>query len=114
MKTISKILSTTILVAVEVRCVETINLTHRLDRLLSGVAEMENLVFQANTLRFEGKSSEAEAVKAVAQSKLEALAIDYKMAITESKCAAFGWALRKPLITRNPMYESIREYLKKQ
>ena len=75
---------------------------------------MENLKFQADMLEFEGKSSEAETIKAVAQSKLEALAIDYKMALLDSKCAAFGWALRRPMITENRMYESIREYLGKK
>jgi hypothetical protein len=111
MKTINKILETAIIVTLEVRGVELYALTKKLDHLSSGIAEYEGLKFQADMLEFEGKSSEAEIIRAVAQSKLEALAIDYKMAIFDSKSAAFGWALRRPLITKNPMYESIREYL---
>ena len=111
MKTISKILSTAIIATLEVRAVKVFTLTEKLDRLSSGIAEYEGLMFQAESLKFEGKSSEAEAVRAVAKNKLEVLATDYKMAIFESKCATFGWALRRPLITKNPMYECIREYL---
>ena len=111
MKAISKILTTAIIVVEETRYVELITLTDKIDRLSSGINEYENLMFNAKTLEFQGNELEATAVRTVAQSKLEALAVDYKTAILESRLAMFGWAIRRPLITKNPRYERIRKYL---
>ena len=111
MKTISKFLSTAIIMAEGTRIVEFFTLTNKIDRLSSGIGEYENLMFNAKMLELENRSSEAAAIRTVAQSKLEALAVDYKMAILESRFAALGWIWRRPLLTKNPLYKSIREYL---
>lgn len=111
MKTSSKILSTAIGAVIEFRTLKLFTFLEKTDRLSSEAIEYENLMFNAETLELLGKSREADAVRTVAQSKLETLAIDYKLAVFESKFAAFGWIMRRPFITKNPRYESIREYL---
>ena len=111
MKTVSKIGLAAGTIAILVRLINVKVFTSSMYRLVNKVAEYDRLILKAEKLEQQGDKVEAEATRIVAQNKLEDLALEYKNAVMKSKSAAFGWAIRKRLLTENPLFEDIRKYL---